>query len=240
MHLSSPTGQAGISERLRSFVAEFPYERESILAFMLEAASQTPPGARVLDVGAGDSPYSELFSHTEYLASDWEESVHAGAKRATIVASADCLPLPSEDVDVVLLTQVLEHVPGPAPVLAEMHRVLRPGGRIHLTAPLVWELHEVPHDYYRYTEFGLYHLIAEAGFLQIEIAPRNDCFTSVAQLLRNLRYAMGRAADGLDPKREEASQLLDRLVEPIAALAPLDTRFIFPLGYQATATRPAP
>ena len=57
-----------------------PWERESILAFVTAAARATPPGARVLDVGAGDAPYRELFAHAEYLTADWEHSPHEGAR----------------------------------------------------------------------------------------------------------------------------------------------------------------
>jgi SAM-dependent methyltransferase len=64
----------------------------------------------------------------------------------------------------VLLTQVLEHIPEPATVLAELHRVLKPGGTLWLTAPLFYAEHEKPYDFFRYTQFGLRHLLGGAGF----------------------------------------------------------------------------
>ncbi len=89
----------------------------------------------MLDVGAGDAPYRELFEHTEYVTVDWDRSVHKGARSASIIASADMLPVDDGSVDLVLLTQVLEHVPDPASVLAEMARVLKPGGTLYATVP---------------------------------------------------------------------------------------------------------
>jgi SAM-dependent methyltransferase len=233
----SPGDLAGVSEDLLVFVGEMPWERRSIAEFVAAAAQSVPPGARVLDVGAGDAPYRELFAHTRYETTDWTESPHAGAGAVDYVASADALPLDEGSVDVVLLTQVLEHVPEPAQVLAELARVLKPGGRLYLTAPLVWELHELPHDYFRYTGPGLRHLLAGSGFVDVVVEPRNDCFTTLAQLLTNAAALMGTAPDGLDDRRAAAAETLREFAGEIAQLAPLDARRVLPLGYQASATR---
>jgi hypothetical protein len=121
--------------------------------------------------------------------------------------------------------------------MSELHRILAHGGTLYLTAPLVWELHELPHDYYRYTSEGLRHLLEGAGFTSIEIEPRNDCFTTLAQLMLNARWAMGSAPDGLDERRGAARELLEELAEQLAQLAPLDAERVLPLGYAATGVR---
>lgn len=230
-------GRLGISESLRTFVAEMEYERRSILDLMLRAAREVRPGAAVADVGAGDGPYRELFEHASYTSIDWENSPHEGTGGVDVVAPADDIPLPDERFDAVLCTQVLEHVPEPPAVLAELRRILRSGGRLYLTVPLVWELHEMPHDYYRYTPPALRHLLGSVGFAEVTIEPRNDCFTTLAQLMLNVRHAMGRAADGLDARRAEAGELLAELAPELAKLAPLDAERILPLGYAVTALR---
>jgi SAM-dependent methyltransferase len=231
------TGSLGISESLRKFVAEFPYEREPILEFVMSAARATPAGARVADVGAGDAPFRELFAHTSYATLDWTQSLHEGALSSDIVASADSIPVRDGAFDVVLLTQVLEHVPEPAAVLSELHRILAEGGVLYLTVPLAWELHELPHDYYRYTSEGLRHLLESAGFSSVEVNARNDCFTTLAQLMHNVRWAMGRAPDVLDERRAAAGDLLGELADHVAQLAPLDAARILPLGYSAVGVR---
>jgi SAM-dependent methyltransferase len=238
MESALDTGRLGLSERLRTFVEEMPYERRSILDLMMKAAREIPPGARLADVGAGDSPYRELFVHTDYVAIDWAQSPHEGARQVEIEASADAIPVADGAFDAVLSTQVLEHVPDPAAVVRELHRILRAGGHAYLTVPLVWELHELPHDYFRYTEPGLRHLLESAGFEVLGVAPRNDCFTTLAQLMLNVRHAAGSAPDGLDERREAAAKLLTELAEQVAQLAPLDAQRILPLGYAATARRP--
>jgi hypothetical protein len=122
-------------------------------------------------------------------------------------------------------------------VLAELHRILATGGTLYLTVPLVWELHELPHDYYRYTPEGLRHLLETAGFSSVEVQPRNDCFTTLAQLMQNVRWAMGSAPDGLDERRADAGRLLEELADQVARLAPLDAQRILPLGYSAVGVR---
>jgi SAM-dependent methyltransferase len=227
-------GRLGISEALREFVAEAPYERRSILDFVMRAARELPPGARVADVGSGDAPFRELFDHADYTTVDWEHSPHEGAEGVDIVASADSIPVRDGTFDAALLTQVLEHVPEPATVMAELNRILRAGGRVYVTAPLAWELHELPYDYYRYTAEGLRHLMEGAGFRELSIEPRNDCFATLAQLMHNVSHAMGRAPDGLDERREEAAKHLSELADRVAELGPLDAAGEFPLGYAAT------
>ncbi len=103
----------GLSEELRTFVEEMPWERRSILQFVREVADGLSAGAVIVDIGAGDAPYRELFDHCEYIATDWAESVHEYAGEADVVAPAQALPLRSGSADAVLLTQVLEHVADP-------------------------------------------------------------------------------------------------------------------------------
>ncbi len=230
-------GRLGLSEELRCFVEAMPYERRSILAFVRDAADSLPSGARVLDIGAGDAPYRELFAHCDYVTTDWQESVHEWAAEADVLAPADTLPLQDASIDAAVLTQVLEHVPDPAAVLAEAARVLRPGGRVFLTVPFVWELHELPFDFWRFTPASLERLLGGAGFAEIAIAPRSDCFTTLAQLMRNIGSAMGRAPDDHDSEREDAAGLLGALADRVAGLAALDVNGVMPLGWTAMASR---
>jgi SAM-dependent methyltransferase len=235
---SVPRGQRGISEALREFTAEYPFERGPILDFVLGVARATPTDASVLDLGAGNAPYRELFGHTRYQTNDWTQSLHTGALAADIVAPADALPVADSSFDLVLCTQVLEHVPEPSRVLEECRRLLVAGGRLAITVPLLWELHELPYDYYRYTSAGLRHLLEKSGFQEIEIEARSDGFSAVAQLMRNLGWGMGDADDGLTSERIEARRLLQELADQFSQLAELDVSRTMPLGYTALAVKP--
>lgn len=222
---------------LRAFVEEAPLERATIVEFVATVASALPPGSKVLDVGAGEAPYRSLFDHVEYRTLDHPGSLHAPSEGHDIVASGTEIPLADGSLDAVLSTQVLEHVAEPQRVLREMWRVLRRGGSLYATVPLAWEEHEMPHDYFRYTRSGMTHLLAEAGFVNVEIRARTDCFTTLAQLLRNARWSVGTTSG---PDRAEAAAAftrLEELADEVLSLAPLDSRGSFPLGYCVTAVK---
>ncbi len=215
-------------------MGELPAERRAILAWVLRAGRETPPGARVLDAGAGDSPYRELFGHCEYVTSDWSHSPHEGAAGADIVAPLDTLPVADGSFDVVLSTQVLEHVPDPAGVLVELGRVLTPGGTLWLSAPMVGEMHEEPYDFYRYTRHGLAELLARAGYVEVETAPLGGYFTALAALCTN----GGTAIDAVTPGARLAAAGLRLAGRLLPALDRLDRRHALPVGWGVRARRP--
>jgi SAM-dependent methyltransferase len=228
------TSPRGRSERLRQFIEAAPLERESICRFMEEQADNLRGGSRVLDVGAGEAPYRELFNDHEYVTLDHPDTPHSGA--VDMHGRADAIPAVDGSFDVVVCTQVLEHVSNPFLAMKEFRRVLREGGLLIATVPFVWEEHETPHDYYRYTRYGIEHLAREAGFEHLEVRPRTDCFTTAAQILRNICWAMGSAPDGKDALRGQARDALEKSADALVALAPLDVDWVMPLGFTVRAT----
>jgi SAM-dependent methyltransferase len=224
----------GRSEQVRAFIEAAPLERASIYRFVAEQASLLPVGSRVIDVGAGEAPYRELFGDQRYVTLDRPDTPHSGS--VDLHGDADSIPAEDGSFDAVLCTQVLEHVPEPLLALREFRRILRPGGRIIATVPFVWEEHEAPFDYYRYTRYGIEHLVRRAGFADVDVTPRTDCFTTTAQLLRNVCWAMGSAPDGMDELRQEARVALEEIAEAMLLLAPLDVQKIMPLGFTIRAT----
>ncbi len=141
----------------------------------------------LLDVGAGRSRrYAPVCTGvTSYKTMDVSD-----AGKPDIVGSAEAIPLPDASFDSVLCTQVLEHVPHPVKVIEEIFRVLKPGGLCLLTAPQWNELHEVPHDYFRYTCFGLKTLFEDAGFTVEHIDQRGGYHALCTQI--RMRYCIDR------------------------------------------------
>jgi SAM-dependent methyltransferase len=100
-----------------------------------------------------------------------------------VISQLENLPFASQMFDSVICTQVLEHVKEPQLVLNEIARALKEGGMICLTAPQGWGIHQPPHDYFRFTHFGLSYLLQKAGFAEISITPSCGYFGYLANRL---------------------------------------------------------
>jgi SAM-dependent methyltransferase len=113
---------------------------------------------RVLDLGCGDAPYRELLG---------PGAVHIGVDRLALPgvrvrAGIEELPFADGSFDAALCTEVIELSPQPWKVIAELGRVLKPGGRLYLTAPFDWHLLNPPHDYFRFAPSGVRAMMAAA------------------------------------------------------------------------------
>lgn len=119
-------------------------------------------GMSVLDFGCGARPYERfvLSSGAVYLGADVRENPKADVH----LDDGGIVPAPGAGCDIVLSTQVLEHVPNPQAYLLEAFRLLRPGGRLVLSTHGFWRYHPTPTDYWRWTHVGLRKQIMDAGF----------------------------------------------------------------------------
>jgi SAM-dependent methyltransferase len=149
-------------KKIKSMLA-FNSSRYRLLEENTVFASHVPKGALVLDAGSGDAPYKSLFQHARYESADFEK---VDKEYATSTYVCDLSNIPVEDCrfDFILFNQVMEHLPEPKLVLAELYRVLKEGGKIIYTGPLFYEEHEKPYDFYRYTQFGLRYLFNFVGY----------------------------------------------------------------------------
>lgn len=227
-----------MSSQLQRFIAEAPHTRTEIAAAVTDFAASLPAGTRVLDAGAGEAPYRELFAQCSYRTHDWPGSPHSGAAQADVIADIAQLSLADDSLDAVLCTEVLEHVRGPHRAAAELHRVLAPGGRLLITVPFVGELHEEPYDFQRFTSHGLRALLEDAGFTDVDVWPLGGWGTMIAQVLRNAGLATGRATGRWSPGRVVMWLLL---VASVGAgklrhvIDRVDRRRALPVGWAASA-----
>ncbi|AWT42982.1 MULTISPECIES: class I SAM-dependent methyltransferase [Streptomyces] len=129
------------------------------------------PGDRVLDLGCGagrhafecyrrgaqvvalDRNAEEIREVAKWFAAMKEAGeAPAGATATAMEGDALALPFPDESFDVVIISEVMEHIPDDKGVLAEMVRVLKPGGRIAVTVPrygpekVCWALSDAYHE----------------------------------------------------------------------------------------------
>ena len=181
--------------RFRLMRQVFNSSRERLLQENAAFALTIPAGALVLDAGAGTSPYKPLFSHVRYESADFEQ-VDKPYAQQTYTCDLSAIPVEDNRFDAVLFNQVMEHLPEPRAVLRELHRVLKPGGRLIYSAPLFYEEHEKPYDFYRYTQFGIRHLFTQA---QLEIE-RLDWLEGY---FGTLGYQWGTAARALPTNRHD-------------------------------------
>ena len=175
---------------LRRHILHFETELADAVA---EFARSLPEGARVLDAGAGEGQYAGEFGRQRYCGVDlavgdaaWDYS------RIDVLADLTALPFGRGSFDAALNVVTLEHLSEPAKALAEIARTLAPSGRLLLAAPHEWEVHQAPHDYFRYTRYGLQYLLEQAGFKSIEIHAVGGYFRLVARrLLNGLQFFTG-------------------------------------------------
>jgi SAM-dependent methyltransferase len=143
--------------------------------------------------------------------------------------------------DVALCTEVLEHIPAPAPFLARACRCLRPGGRLVLTVPFAARWHFIPYDYWRYTPSSLNLLLRAAGFDDVRVLARGNPLTVACYKAMTLQLALLLGRAGL-AKRAIGIVLLP-VLGGLACIANLSLAADWGddcLGYTVTARRALP
>lgn len=173
---------------------------------MIHALRSVAPVARgrLLDVGCGDKPYMDLFlPHvTEYVGVEHEASfMHTQSStrgpRPDVLYDGKRLPFADGEFHTVLSVQTLEHTPEPQALMHEMARVLHPEGRLLLSAPFSFRLHEQPHDYFRFTPHGLRALCAEAGLVVERCEPLGNLWSLLGHKLNSYLALRVARAGGL-------------------------------------------
>lgn len=137
----------------------------------------------VLEIGGnritGNHSYEDLFPNRHAFDID-------PARKPDTVGDAHDLPFENDSYDYILCTEVLEHLHTPHQAVAEMERVLKPGGTLILTTRFVYPIHDAPHDYFRFTEYGLKHLFK--NFEITELIPETNTMSAVGALIQRVGF----------------------------------------------------
>lgn len=166
----------------------------------------------LLDIGCGKMPYKEYILKNskieKYTGLDIENALQYDVSiKPDFTWNGQQMPFKDKSYNTVIATEVLEHCPEPEIVLKEAYRVLDEGGIFFFTVPFLWNLHEVPHDEYRYTPFSLERHLRNAGFKETEIKATGGWHASMAQML------------GLwvrrSPMKGQMRKLLSKIIKPI-------------------------
>lgn len=154
--------------------------RKVIENFVEKSAKKLKEGSKVLDAGAGPCPYKKFFSHCNYESTDYIDP----NKILDFTCKLDDIPKKSESYDAIVCTEVLEHVEYPQKVMNEFHRILKKNGKLFLTVPQEWMLHQEPYNFYYFTKYGLKSLLENAGFKKFTITPKGGYFWFLADAIR--------------------------------------------------------
>jgi SAM-dependent methyltransferase len=209
-----------------------------ILARHYERAIRAHTTGRLLDLGCGHVPLYGIYRNlvTENICVDWENTRHVNPLLDQTADLCEELPFAPASFDTVLMTDVLEHLPEPLPVIHHVAAVLRTGGKLILGVPFFYWLHEEPHDYYRYTEHALRRFCALAGLRIVELSS----YGGLPEVLVDLT---SKGITVLPPKLAKRLRPLHSALSRLGALGPFRklsewTRFSVPLGYILIAEKP--
>ncbi|MFO1478201.1 MAG: class I SAM-dependent methyltransferase [Verrucomicrobiota bacterium] len=166
----------------------YNYHQYRLKTFISGIAASVRPNDVVLDVGAGDCQYKPFFAgRCKYISQDvGDKDACFTYDKIDIRSEIYSIPLPDASVDVILCTQVMEHLKYPTKAIQEMARLLKPGGRLCITVPFASDEHMLPYDYFRYTRFALEFLLMENGFEKPEIIPQGGRFILMGKMIKDL------------------------------------------------------
>lgn len=177
----------------------------------LEASLEDFHG-NLLDVGCGKMPYKDFIINNsnvkQYSGLDLEGGkIYDNAVKPDYYWDGKAMPFEDESFQTILITEVLEHCAEPELVLKECFRVLDDGGVLFFTVPFIWNLHEVPHDEYRYTPFSLQRHLKNSGFRDIEIHATGGWHAAMALMLG--------AWVRRSPMKKRKRKVLSHMIKPV-------------------------
>ena len=143
----------------------------------LESYSKYYKGTLV-DLGCGEAPHKNYFLQyvNKYIGVDWTNTLHNS--KADIISDLNKkIEIENDFADTIISLSVMEHLCEPQIFLNESYRILKKDGTIILGVPWMWWIHEAPHDYFRYTPYGLKYMFEKAGYKDIQVQPTTGFFS---------------------------------------------------------------
>lgn len=143
--------------------------------FVHNHATNIPNGSKVLDVSSGAKPYKKFFKHCNYTSHEFDGNSNItdvfrkekGEKQHDIYSPIDAIPMPDNEYDFIICTEVFEHIPEPIKAMEEFVRLCKPGGNILITAPFTSGIHQEPYHFYAGFSPFFYNYLKEKYDLDI-------------------------------------------------------------------------
>ncbi|OGW00612.1 MAG: methylase [Nitrospinae bacterium RIFCSPLOWO2_01_FULL_39_10] len=143
---------------------------------------------KTLDIGCGGKPYKNLCNSSEYIGLEIDSPENRKNKDADYFYDGKKIPFQDGEFDSIITNQVLEHVFNPDVFILEVNRVLKDGGILLISIPFIWDEHEQPYDYARYSSFGLKYLLENHGFNVIKYRKSINDIRVIFQLINGYIY----------------------------------------------------
>jgi SAM-dependent methyltransferase len=188
------------------------------------------PDDVVLDAGAGQCRYAPFFAHARYVPVDFGEGdANWNYDGLAAVADLEALPFAPCSISLVFNTSVMEHVRHPARAMREFWRVLRWGGSLRMYVPFHYNIHQPPHDYFRFTSHAWRVLCAEAGFGCVEVREASGDFYAAAHWFRQVTLETVRRLS--EAQRHAVGLFLLEVVPMLEATYTPQETPTMPIGY---------
>jgi len=171
---------------LALFVNPFYFARKGLFENIIPLTKYIE--GKTLDVGCGQKPYEKFFNSTQYIGLEIDTIENRQNKMADFFYDGVAFPFQDKEFDSVITNQVFEHVFNPDDFLKEINRVLKTGGTLLMTVPFVWDEHEQPYDYARYSSFGIKSILERYGFYIVECKKSINDIRVIFQLMNNYIY----------------------------------------------------
>lgn len=170
-------------------------------AWLKKTLAALPAGLRILDAGAGELKNRQHCKHLDYVSQDFCQYQGCGGgaineglqvknwdtNRIDLVSDITEIPAPGASFDAILCSEVLEHVPEPTHALDEFGRLLKPGGRLILTAPFASNVHMAPYHFCSgFSRYWYEHHLSQRGFEILELVPNGDWYALLRQEITRL------------------------------------------------------
>ncbi|MBW4487534.1 MAG: class I SAM-dependent methyltransferase [Trichocoleus desertorum ATA4-8-CV12] len=168
------------------FINPFYFARKGLINHITDLSQHIH--GKTLDIGCGQKPYRSLFHVSEYLGLEIDSPENRVHKSADYFYDGGVFPFEDKQFDSIVINQVFEHVFNPDHFLIEVRRVIKPKGKLLITVPFIWDEHEQPFDYARYSSFGLRFILEKNGFEIKECRKSVNDIRVIFQLINTYLY----------------------------------------------------